>query len=95
MLLLSIMIALKCARHHCLQLKQLFVDVLELVRCAHLRNLVHHTLRHINQVLLRCRLDSVSLRLLLLDLLQLRFELCVDVMQYGDLSLLLSNVRGY
>ena len=93
MLLLSIVIALEGTRHHCLQLEQLLVDVLELVRCAHLRNLVHHTLRHINQVLLRGSLISVSLRLLFLDLLQLGFKLRVNILQHSDLSLLLSNVR--
>ena len=93
MLLLSIVIALECTRHHCLQFEQLLVDVLELVRRAHLRNLVHHTLRHIDQVLLRCSLNGVSLRLICLDLLQLGFELRVDILQHCDLSLLLSNVR--
>ena len=93
MLLLSIVIALERTRHHRLQFEQLLVDVLELVRCTHLRNLVHHTLRHINQVLFRCSLNRVSLRLLCLDLLQLGFKLRVDILQHSDLSLLLSNVR--
>ena len=73
LILLTILLAAgrggELTRHHCLQFKQLLVDVLQLVRRAHLSHLMHHILGHINQVLLRCNLARFLFGLFFLDLL--------------------------
>ena len=58
-----------------------------------MRDLVHHTLRHVDQLFFRSTLLLFAFFFLLNRLLKLCFQLRIHILQHRNLSLLLTDVR--